>query len=67
MIDVLVCGHVIQLYEIYLDLVFGLRNIFLFRLTCTMLNYGLVCSWRSYSLVNLDNSYALTVYLILAL
>ena len=53
MSDILfVCGHEFQQYYIYFDLVYGLRNIFLFRLTCAMLSYGLVRSWRSYSLVN---------------
>ena len=42
----------VPIYYIYLDLVYGHRNIFLFHLTCAMLNYGLVCSWRSYSIVN---------------
>ena len=35
-----------------LALVYGLRNIFLFLLTYTMLSYELVCSWHSYSFVN---------------
>ena len=51
--DVLfVCGHEFQYMISILALVYGLRNTILFRLTCAMLSYGLVCSWRSYSLVN---------------
>ena len=54
MSDVLyVCGHEFQYMISILALVYGLRNIFLFLLTCTMLSYGLVCSWRSYSHVNI--------------
>ena len=47
-----VCGHEFQYMISILALVYGLRNILLFLLTCTMLSYELVCSWRSYSFVN---------------
>ena len=51
-----VCGHEIQYMISILSLVYGLRNIFLFLFTCAMLRYGLVCSWRIYSFVDVGTT-----------